>query len=96
MDELFKTAEFKRFYLKIVEQCVQYLAVRLFGDETDLKEVRGAIELARKIIYLPITIGNNDYNQQLVTEGLKKFQSQFIVNQISGGDQAPGKIDQGE
>jgi hypothetical protein len=62
----------------VVELCANYLKVRLFGKETDLTELRGAIELARKIIQLPIAIKEDDITKKIVSESLKSFEMKFI------------------
>lgn len=84
-EEFLHSNEFKQYHRKVIETCGKYLTARLFGEEKDLTEIRGAIELARKLVYLPLTIRQNDRTKQLVQEGLKCFEVAFILHGLQSG-----------
>jgi hypothetical protein len=79
------SVEFKQYHRKVIETCNKYLTSRLFGKEQDLTEIRGAMELARKLIYLPLTIRQDDCTKQLVQESLKCFEVAFILHGLRLG-----------
>ena len=86
MNELIKTEEFAEYYQRTIQTCLQYLTPRLFGDVVDLTELRGAIELARRVIFLPVEIQNNDLTKRLVHEGLKRFEARFVLSRLEEKD----------
>ena len=82
MRELFQLEEFRRYYARQVATLLNFFSTRIWGDEANLAEVRGALELARRIIYLPLEIVRDESTMNLVNENLCKFKTQLVVNEL--------------
>jgi hypothetical protein len=78
MEELFYSEQFKKYRLAMLSVFGEYVRSRLFGDESDLKEIRGALEIMRQIIRLPNKIRQTDFTRQMVNEDLRRFEVEFI------------------
>lgn len=78
MEELLSSPQFAQYRQLMLTVLAEYIDARLFGNESDLREVKGAIELARQVIRLPLKIRQNDLTKQMVVEDLRKFEVNFI------------------
>lgn len=78
MEEFLSSSQFAQYRQLMLAVLAEYIDARLFGNESDLREVKGAIELARQVIRLPIKIRQNDLTKQMVVEDLRKFEVNFI------------------
>ena len=85
MEEFLNSSQFAQYRQLMLAVLAEYIDARLFDNESDLKEVKGAVELARQIIRLPLKIRQNDLTKQMVVEDFRKFEINFIRNGLRSG-----------
>ena len=84
MQEMFQSKEFRRYRKAVLEEAVAYLSGMVWDGNPELK---GALEMLRRIIKLPIKLtGNELLASNLIQEDIKDFQMRFIKNHIAEED----------
>lgn len=79
MEEFLELEAFKRYRQLTLETIANIISSYLFDDdEKSLCQIKGALDLARQIIRLPIKIRDNDLTRQMVKHDLKLFQASFV------------------
>ena len=85
MQEMFQSEEFRRYRKAVLEEAVAYLSGMVWDGNPELK---GALEMLRRIIKLPIKLtGNELLASNLIQEDIKDFQMRFIKNHIAEEDE---------
>ena len=85
MQEMFQSEEFRRYRKAVLEEAVAYLSGMVWDGSPELK---GALEMLRRIIKLPIKLtGNELLASNLIQEDIKDFQMRFIKNHIAEEDE---------
>jgi len=57
LHELYTSDEFGRYRKKLIAEVVNYVKIHLFDTTAELSEVRGALEMARRVVRMPEKIG---------------------------------------
>lgn len=83
--EFLKSEEFEKYRGLMLEEISNYIVSRLFGKEEDLKELKGAIELSRLIIRLPLKIRKEEFVGKLINDDLIKFKTNLLEKNLING-----------
>lgn len=78
MEGFLRSEEFARYRQLILSEIADFVGDRLFRNETDLKELKGSIELARLLIRLPLKVKRNQNIGEMVYKDLKTFEASFV------------------
>jgi len=82
---MFQSKEFRRYRKAVLEEAVAYLSGMVWDGNPELK---GALEMLRRIIKLPIWLtGNELLASNLIQEDIKDFQMRLIKNHIAEEDE---------
>lgn len=82
MKELIKTEVFKKYRQLVITEINNFISSRLFGDEPDLKEIIGALKLARLIVRLPLKIENSEFIKHMISQDLNQFKADLTKKSL--------------
>lgn len=88
MQELLRSDEFRAFRKAQIQTIVEHIAPFLFMPEAyQAGELKGALDLARKLIQLPTKLAKGtesaDLIKLMITEDIRDFQARFIKKHIT-------------
>lgn len=83
MKDFLLTEDFKRYRKKQLEVIANHVTAMLWNAKgKDFKEIRGALDIARKIIQLPMEIVDGKEEKEsmyvIIQSDIKEFETRFI------------------
>ena len=85
MEEFLGSEEFAKYRQLLLKSMAEFISARFFGEEEDLREIRGAIKLMRQIIRIPLKIRQDDSVRRMIGVDFEGLKRHFAITELTSG-----------